>query len=426
MLETSRISASAVEEYLQAHQLRGQLASLSLESINEIPPSMFYFEDTANQNRAGVSLNIAFKTLGKAPVTLIMAKDAPDPDSFLHLLFGGKSYDWITKVLTILDSVELKMNKPGRANYVLSQRLKLLSVFLNIITRRLYILYPEPMKEFLKNLLMGQGDDSRIVKTGSMTSLNPLLSEEQLKTSPLFQQKMAHHMEEIAKKYSDCEPLMIGLPLLVSFWQVFECRARQWIGSSNLVKALLEEQRSVIASIIAVSDSERFEDYIDICSKRVSTTTMLLCDAVRFDETVIIPAVLQYIGRLGHNLELQQLATHDLSPLRLYENILAFRTEALKPNGDITQKVNNSLLVWLFTIKGFSRTQILDLWYTDQNAWPAKYELNKRLMLEYLQFLNLKQYVASEADLFDTHGIDKANQLYRTYYEVGWINTELK
>ncbi|KAJ3323511.1 hypothetical protein HDV06_001788 [Boothiomyces sp. JEL0866] len=452
MIETNRINQSAVIEYLAANQLQTHLSNLHSSDIAKKAPSMFYFEDTANAESSlepVLSLNIAFKTFGEKAVNIMFTKESNSADSIPHLLFGQKSYNWITSVFHTLEKIKLTTIKPVRANQILSKKLKILSMIMNIICKRIYLSHPKEMKKFIKEVLDSPRYDSPasrattlpkpvswsaenigsipLVKTHSGTVLvKEETATHSLKSSSLFQEKLTRIIEDIVQENPHAVLLTVGLPLLLAVWQVFECRILEWVGSPLLASTLLTEQRHVIASIIGATNPVGFDNAISISAKRMQVTMFLLSDAVRFQSGTIQPNLVDCIHSIGSSLERDQILAHDLSPLRLYRDIQLLNGNDLSLDGDISLGVTNTFLIWLHLAKQYSKRDILKLLPLNKDEWKDIYQSLMPLYKEYLQSVWKPSINLFDGDSpFDTSGLKQASSFYLNYYDVAWIQNTI-
>lgn len=436
MIESNRINQIGAKEFLEAHHLRGSLATLSLNSVNDpIPPSMFYFEDSENsiklfgsQEESVVSLNIAFKTFTEKPLNLFFTSEQ-NGNSIIQSLLGDKSYEWVTTVVHLLEKVKFSSLKPGRAAYSLSKKLKFLSLLLNILVRRLYIAHPEATKTLVKAILAGEtfahsdsvvegvfNDNPTAIKSqrtlsGAFLTANlPETSEQiELRKSSLFNPNLMKIMDDIVTESQDSTVLQVGLPLLLSIWQVFECRSLQWVGDRILLKELLQEQRQVVASIIACADGVKFDHIVEITSKRLNVSCFLFCDAVRYEDDFHQSTNYRFMHTLGKLLENEQMAVRDTSNNRLKRDVSALEEGSeLCTNGDYSGGVTNSFLIYLVLEKKFTRTQVIKI-----NTNARKDEL----ISGYHEFISQKfqesRKMLKEMHIFD---FDEASSLFRSYY----------
>ncbi|KAJ3312930.1 hypothetical protein HDV04_002587 [Boothiomyces sp. JEL0838] len=452
MIETNRINQSAVIEYLAANQLQSQLSNLHSDDAPKQAPSMFYFEDTVNANSSlepVLSLNIAFKTFGDKPVNIMFTNESNSTDSIAHLLFGQKSYNWITSVFHTLEKIKLTTIKPVRANQILSKKLKLLSMIMNIICKRIYLTHPNETKKFIKAVLESPGydpsypivpnDSSPVSWSAEMIGAIPLVkthsgavlvkedtASHSLKSSSLFQANLTSIIEEIVSQNGQSVLLTVGLPLLLAVWQVFECRILEWVGSPLLASTLLTEQRHVVASIIGAINPVDFDQAISISAKRMQVTMFLLSDAVRFQSGTIQPNLVTSIHSIGSTLERDQILAHDLSPMRLYRDIQLLNSNKLSLDCDISLGVTNTFLIWLNLNNSYTVEQILSLLPESKEEWKKVYESLIPLFKVYLNSVWKPSINIFDKDSpFDTTGLKQASSFYLNYYDVAWIESAI-
>jgi hypothetical protein len=419
MLDTDRISLGAATEYLEAHQLRVQLEKLTTKSEKIThSPSMFLFEKSAISRSEKTSINVAFKSYGH-PVNLLMTQDPPTPGSHVDILFGSKSHGWITKVLQMMDKVRLTMTKPSRTNYILSHKLKILSILMNILTRNLCSTNGNAIEDFLMECV---NLPTSPLSSATLTSMGPIsTSVQKWLKYPLFQKGIASSLDRVIERNSGNVAIVVGLPLLVSLWQVFEGHIRQSIGCRELAELLLMEQRAVLSSIINRKPIEDLTQFTKAHAKKLQVTLFLLCDAVQFDISLFVPSSFSYISSLGFNLELVQSTSRDLSPSRLRKTLSDIR-KMLSAKATVTfLHMDNSFLIWLIA-RGYSVTSVMELF--DIDNWPSSYERNRNLMLQFLSYIETLLVKTERPMYLDSSGIANANRLYQEYYEVGWIGDQ--
>ncbi|KAI9189216.1 hypothetical protein H9P43_000644 [Blastocladiella emersonii ATCC 22665] len=161
MIEKGRINVEAAKEYVTAHHLytnlRRKLSSLDTTRSGSTgavaaaattkPPSMFYFAEAKDKP---LTLNIAFQTLGDAPVFLDFT-DTKQSNPIHAVLLGSKTYEWLMRIFPLVDAIRA----PGgddRANNSLTKRLKIMSLILNVLLRRLMLWCPEETRSFVEKL----------------------------------------------------------------------------------------------------------------------------------------------------------------------------------------------------------------------------------------------------------------------------------
>ncbi|KNE65124.1 hydroxymethylglutaryl-CoA reductase, degradative [Allomyces macrogynus ATCC 38327] len=154
MIEKGRINVDAAKEYITAHHLytnlRKKLSTVDAPALLESkPPSMFFFQEAKDRP---LTLNIAFQTLGDKPVFLDFTDTAQS--SAVHaVLLGGKTYEWLMNIFPVVDAMRLPLvDGHTRANDALCKRLKVLSLILNVLLRRLMIWCPGETRNFIDKI----------------------------------------------------------------------------------------------------------------------------------------------------------------------------------------------------------------------------------------------------------------------------------
>ncbi|KAJ3388355.1 hypothetical protein HDU92_001547 [Lobulomyces angularis] len=415
MIESKRINISTAREYVKAHALHEDLTRLGMNKMDDATksPSMFYFEekkdDSDNNLHEKITLNVAFKTLGKDPVNIEITSEKKHKNTankvdgqniknnsqvyLIEKLLGKKTHDWITKIFEFLDLVKLNAitlpTEKERKNYLLIKKLKLISVLLNIITRRMMVFFPTETRKFVRRLLgideknnnahckditVDKEDDHIITEIKNFGS--KFEKDDELSTYPnaievenkcrilpkwnsafLFDGEILDDILNFKKKKPDLHGaeetkdadssslILVGLPLLLSIWQVFELRVNQWVGESNLRKSILLENRKVLLSLVGnigigksrvdyFSEGEKCFDnklnlkkLIKLNSKRFQVTLFLLIDAISLDPSSIAIQRITFFKYLGRHLEWEQTLAHDVSPERLIRDLNILKQE---------------------------------------------------------------------------------------------------
>ena len=417
MIETNRISRYGAIEYLDAHNLQGHLAGLVSPQriVNSLPPSMFYFEDDNQISKQAISINIAFKTYGTPINVLFTQEQRLDPE--LEILFGDKSYKWVNTAFEMLDRIKLVSTKPERSNLLLTKKLKVLSILLNIVTRNLYRGYPEVVAEFLKalltadvNILNDAYELTSMKRTSSGFKLESNIPAEPeeivLRKSSLFKPSIGSLLDKLVQHNAGNRTIEIGLPLLLAIWQVFECRVLQWVGEPLLIAALLSEQRLVMASIFTrVSQPPQMYQILSLMGKRLQTTLFLFCDAVRF-ESAVTNRTIEYLSHVGRKLEVEQTIIRDLSPSRLARDLQNLSSGVtIDTVADFLSPICNSFLYSLAIDGNISKLQ---------SAESPEFTSLKR---EFYHKFTPKHEDIKRSE-FDVEGLLSASDLFMAYYNV--------
>ncbi|KAJ3351090.1 hypothetical protein GGF32_004453 [Allomyces javanicus] len=154
MIEKGRINVDAAKEYITAHHLytnlRKKLSTVDAPALLESkPPSMFFFQEAKDRP---LTLNIAFQTLGDKPMFLDFTDTAQSSEVHAVLL-GGKTYEWLMNIFPVVDAMRLPLaDGHTRANDALCKRLKVLSLILNVLLRRLMIWCPGETRNFIDKI----------------------------------------------------------------------------------------------------------------------------------------------------------------------------------------------------------------------------------------------------------------------------------
>ncbi|KAI9141159.1 hypothetical protein BKA69DRAFT_1076460 [Paraphysoderma sedebokerense] len=178
MIEKGRISFDAAKEYIVAHHLytniRKRLNGSETANSSSLPkpPSMFYFQERlpSGSKEKPFSINIAFQTLGPKPVFLDFT-ESPDSNPVYAVLFGNKTHEWLMQLFPLLDSIRLMPSSapPSPANELLCKKLKIFSLLLNILTRRLMLWCPEETRAFVNKIFSHTKSGAKAFKNISET-----------------------------------------------------------------------------------------------------------------------------------------------------------------------------------------------------------------------------------------------------------------
>ncbi|KAI8907742.1 hypothetical protein DFJ77DRAFT_434250 [Powellomyces hirtus] len=422
MVETGRFNRNAVKEYLTAHEVHHEIRlNASFENIpaalangtlassheagkangrlaqtpDESPPSLFYFEasDDHASKPAGaegrVTLNVAFQTLGPKPVHIELIPNMPST-KIVRQLFGEKGQAWLNELFDVLESLKLSTIKPERSNAVLARKLKLLSVLLNLVIRRLMVAYPSETARFVKRISRSRSSASLDDISGpnghnNSGSGNSSDSEKLVGGSGIFRHRVLLDVD--LKHISPAEMdshLSIGFPLVLALWQVFEFRVQQWVGKPVLARALIDEQWRVVLALTntplhtppshnhhhnhhhrhtahpdvsELAPLEVFEMAMSTHSKRFQSTMFVLCDAITFPEREITPSFVHLLAGIGKTLEWNHAVAHDLSPSRLardVRDVAINRTAKCSTDAGLASGRVNAFFLYLAIVHGAS------------------------------------------------------------------------
>ncbi|KAJ3160874.1 hypothetical protein HDU86_008235 [Geranomyces michiganensis] len=422
MVETGRFNRNAVQEYLTAHEVHHEIRlNASFDNLpaafkadqkapEEAAPSLFYFEAADGSQLAGaegrVTLNVAFQTLGPKPVHIELVPNVPST-KIVRQLFGEKGHAWLSELFDVLESLKLSTHRSERSNAVLAKKLKLLSVLLNLVIRRLMVAYPVETARFVR----------RITRTRSSSSLEDLVSADDDASSGseglsfkkpvgsgIFQHRVLldvdlKHMSPAADMDS---PLRIGFPLVLALWQVFEFRVQQWVGKPVLARALIDEQWRVVSALVDIplgtspapahsphshhhrdgtshshhsrshSHSQRrhsrsgtgglglppienFRRAMATHAKRFQSTMFVLCDAITFPEGDVTASFVSLLAGIGNALEWNHAIAHDLSASRLaraVRDVAVSRVTKCSTDAGLASGTVNAFFLYLALVHG--------------------------------------------------------------------------
>jgi hypothetical protein len=330
MIESNNIKLSVAKEYLMSHELHS-LIPVEYSTIlphSTTSPSTLYFEEADSS----ISLNIVFKTLGDRPVHLkLVPNSAILTQADMHLissLFGDRTYEWLTATFKILDSIELSTTRPGRKNRFLSKKLKIVSVLLNILVRRLVGMWPSRTRRLISKLVTGA---SKSGITSPTTRIDH--PEINLYDSPTNQGFPVAH--DNSSSSADTHLYDIGKPLIVALWHVFEYWVGQWVGHEPLAKSLISHALDVLQSLTESPSIIPFHKLMSTHTRRFQCSLLFLCDASTYDPLLLMPDTLALLERIGCELEWEQGIAHDLSPPRLARDLACWALEGLKADGGL-------------------------------------------------------------------------------------------
>lgn len=340
------------------------------ESSSEDPPA------TPGVN-VRVTFNIAFDTWSSAPNYLEYTADT-EPTSVTSTLFGQRTYLWLSELMKLVSRLEREFSGSSstRRNKLEIRKLKTMSIVINVLARRLMSVAPEETFSFVEDYILGE---SKFREKGKLESLSrpraqsqprsrsgsvadisarlaalhqlvppqvdsyvtEILEDRRTTSSAPKSKRDAHMASEYEVDWHFASDLSIipeetfplegaseekrlvinvGFPLLFAMLQVFQLIVTQRVGQPSLISLILEEQRRVLASIVAkpldkaCSSPADFESFFDIHATRFQLTLLTLLEAAVLDEATINDTVLQGCKALGKALDIVTKA-HDVARL---------------------------------------------------------------------------------------------------------------
>ncbi|KAH9265684.1 hypothetical protein BASA84_001492 [Batrachochytrium salamandrivorans] len=372
MVKCGRITSLTAKEYLAAHHLQNQIERINKSSramaLEEDPNgtlgssphslSMFCFEEAHSNSYSEIPVNIDMTSINFST-----------SDPLVAALFGSKTFEWINSVPGLLGKIKLDSvdGSIRRSNMMLSKKLKLISVFLNILTRRLLALDPKTMTEFLaetsklaKNSQTEKAPEhlcnlqmihvgtccrwgiqaSANVVDGSALHSADTSGQQHYPNFGIFQRD-AYHAVDFVRHRSNVKTLLVGVPLFVALWQVFNYRVAQWhdyYGTKEHISKLL-----------------------NLHAERFQATLILLCDSISLDIPLSTQPQRHALASLGRRLEREQAIAHDLSPERIIRDLSIVRVQGLSYFGDLRNGLVNVFLIWLQIVREWSLDRILSI-----------------------------------------------------------------
>lgn len=316
MISRGRIDNETATDYLRAHSILVNSTQHRFKPQKQATPSTLFLElDLQNMK---VALNVVFETVGKAkPVHLALREEpldgssspadnnnngasaADDEDSAVQAeLFEKKGPAWFKATFEALKSIRITDTKGVAANNLLIQnKLKLISILLNILTHRLISLHQDETIEFIEKILAAE--------------LNPL------------------------SMVTESHPriIRVGFALVLSLWQVFKHQVEASITVPSLANALKEEQLRIFSATIRNREmtTRSLDRFMSTHTKRWQVTMFLLCDLQSLPEHLITPERLFFLFKLGQFFESEGTIAHDIA----------------KWERDQKQGNPNSYLLWL-------------------------------------------------------------------------------
>eukprot|EP01083_Nonionella_stella_P131215 398430_1 len=295
MISRKQINRKTARDYIDALMIWKQ--TLPPKRASPVAPSTLTVsvEPRTPKRHVPLFLNVAFSCLGGDPVHLTLRNDSKRHPLHDELFGSNRSTSWLSDVYEVLDYIKLTPKTAKRANLEFQSKLKLISILINVIVNELVLRYPEPTRTFL--------------------------------TCALKTTDRARCLQSIP---TDSQVLLVGFPLVLSLWQVFEREVGQWVSPSNslLAEALLQEQRQIILSInervdlktnlvrdssLNINKEEFIESFMSIHRKRWQATMMLLCDALTMSPVLLTEERLLFIQKLGELFEYEGTVAHDIS-----------------------------------------------------------------------------------------------------------------
>jgi hypothetical protein len=252
-----------------------------------------------------LTLNVAFATLGIKPVHLVLDQShAPHPLQ-QSLLGTNKGFNWLIRAYDILDRIKLTTTHVPRANLLQQNKLKLISILLNLVVHRLLQLRPNEGAMFLTFLATAMRMSASTVgmprfdADGSGGANGESAQDAAERSAAAEAERAAAMLDQVPAS----EPvLLVAFPLILALWRVFYFSVEQWVAGNNapLARALLGRQCAIVESMVArvnllgslVAQKtrpvfDRVLEFMDVHAARWQATMFLLCDCLSMSPTVL-------------------------------------------------------------------------------------------------------------------------------------------
>jgi hypothetical protein len=246
-ISVNKIDQETAADYLRAHSiLANSTQHRFFKAQRQTSPSTLFVE--LDLQGVKVNLNIVFETIGGESVQLALreefssivangatspsksesAKDDESPPPIQKELFGEKSPAWFKRMFEMLNNIRVSGKPQQRTHHVQQNKLKLLSILMNVLIYRLVKLYPDDTAEFLERVLSAE--------------LNPL-----------------------SKIAEDKPPAVrVGFSLLLALWQVFKHQVDAIVSVPALANALKEEQLRIFSALFRTPEVYKSAKTLDV------------------------------------------------------------------------------------------------------------------------------------------------------------------
>jgi hydroxymethylglutaryl-CoA reductase len=383
MISRGRIDNETAADYLRAHSILASSTQHRFKPQKQATPSTLFVE--LDLQGMKVALNVVFETMGKSkPVNLSLREESPDAainepqantngtqanananagdDEDMAVqdeLFEKKGPQWFKLTFEALKSIRITDTKGiARNNLLVQNKLKLISILLNILTHRLVSLHPEETIEFIEKILAAE--------------LNPLSMV----------------------KESDSRTIRVGFSLILSLWQVFKHQIEASITLPSLANALKEEQLRIFSASVRSRDavkSKSLDRFMSTHTKRWQVTMFLLCDLQSLPEHLITPERLFFLFKLGQFFESEGTIAHDIA----------------KWERDLKEGNPNSYLLWLKLHSKSPSTESLRQFISEIEEANEKKKKKLLETKEPTEFFDVKVFLQAIPVVRKHYGLDK-------------------
>jgi hypothetical protein len=232
MIAQGKISVATAQDYLGSHMILSS-GTKHRYKRRDVPPSTLFVE--LELEEFTFSINVVFESVGEEEVHLII-KEGTVGLPIQRLLFGDrKGVEWFKQIFLLLQNLGIANKAPKRNTMVLSYKLKLYTMLMNLLIYRLIKLHPIESTQFVENILSAV--------------LNPL---------------------SLAQQKKEVETIRVGFPLLYALWNTFKNQVDQSINVRPLADALKDEQLRIFhycMKSLHVGKSENLEEFMRVYAR---------------------------------------------------------------------------------------------------------------------------------------------------------------
>ncbi|XP_049849846.1 uncharacterized protein LOC126320410 [Schistocerca gregaria] len=374
MISRNLINFETATDYLRAHSILASSTQHRFKSQPHVIPSTMFVE--LELEKQTTALNIVFETIGKRPVHLAIRDDTSETgelseDAAIQAqLFSSKTHSWLKNIFALFEicvfsSRAYQLASVSQNLLQFRNKLKLLSILINILAYRLIFLYPDITVNFLEKILAAE--------------LNPL---------------------SMVTENHPCA-LRVGFSLILALWQVFKHQVDATITLASLNNAIKEEQLRIFGAVyrnVNLNNSSSFGQFMITHSKRWQVTMFLLCDLLIVPHHLITSRRLFLTFKIGKYLEYESAIAHDL----------------MTWERDQKQGIINSYLFWL---KHNQKTHSPESQKAFLEMTTAFCERKRRKLMQ----------VKEPVEFFDTDLFLNAIPLIKAYYqsEIDWKESKV-
>jgi hypothetical protein len=278
----------------------------------------------------------------------------------------------LSHVYEVLDRIKLKLSNRTVPRAILLQqnKLKLISILINIVAHRLLQSNPAETKVFLTLIT----EAMRMVTRSSSSS-----DTSDSSSSPSPANVIADSTSTLLDNLPSTEPLLlVGFPLIVALWRVFYFSVEQFVAGTHplLAREMLEQQCVIVESMVArhaayrsliddanKSTMDRVIEFMTVHASRWQATMFLLCDCMNISANLLTKERLQFVHQIGQFFEWEGTVAHDLSRINLAASSASSAADAATPSAS-----PNVYSLWLAAEKRVPSAESMQLFLEQINC----------------------------------------------------------